>query len=122
MNNEFHNITLSGTIEVPVLTSALFHSAISFLSLHVSRASQGFGLATPDPFSSCEVGGILARERLGQRNHGGYGDYSPLKSFLMISIVTHKIIKPTESEAYFTATGLECYICVPLSIMPAKAV
>ena len=60
MNNEFHNITLSSTIEVVVLDSALtplcdMIGCSTFLEL-----AQGLGLVTPDPFSSRELGGVWA--------------------------------------------------------------
>ena len=62
VKNEYHNITLSGTIEVLVLASGLtpFCDLIGWST--VLELAQGFGLVTPDPFSSCELGRVWARD------------------------------------------------------------
>ena len=64
LDNEFHNITLGGTIEVathshchiiPINATLPFDWLSTLLEL-----AQGLGLVTLDPFSSCELVGVWA--------------------------------------------------------------
>ena len=71
--NEFHTITLSGTIEVLVLASGLLTPFCNLIgrSTHL-ELTQGFGLVTPDPLSSHELGGVWACDYRGSRQKGGF--------------------------------------------------
>jgi len=59
VNTEFHNITLSNTSEVLVLTSAYKLPLCDFIGRFMFLVlAQGFRLVTSDLFSSCELGGV----------------------------------------------------------------
>ena len=57
LNNESYNITLGSTTEVLVLAFAFCNLIGRFMLLELA---QGFGLVTPYPFSSRELGGVWA--------------------------------------------------------------
>ena len=58
LNDEFHNITLSGAIEILVFTLPFCNLIGCSMLLQLAK---GFGLVTPDPFSSHELGMVWAQ-------------------------------------------------------------
>ena len=65
MKNEYHNITLSSAIEV-LVPLPHYSNNLPFCDL-IGRSmllelAHGFGLVTPDPFSSRKLGGVQARD------------------------------------------------------------